>query len=843
MGQGANVVPPSMNPMTSAMSISASMQDAYRRSTEERLRMELAQRDVLASRFRSDLAEEEARFQASINLRTAAEIHGANSAQVVRVRNQEIIRQAEVARQNVLSSLPGRISSGSITPSQATDEAAEANRRYAESTRQASSALALLDVAHDRTFRNMLVRSAELIGIYGVLHSSFTQLWEAAKAIPKIGIELDTTKASLEATMGGAISAANAISAINKEASRTGISLNVLRENFRNFQASTSLAGASLNSTWNMFTNLNTIITGLHLNADKANGVFLAMAQIFNKGKVQSEELVKQLGNLLPGAFASFADSMGITTQELAKRMKAGQVFAKDTMEEFLQYMKNKFAPAFAAASEGLNANIGRMETSFIHLGEAIYTKISPTLIDMTKKIANTVDSVTEFVKTMDNLSNAVIPVVAVAIFGITAAFAKFVAQIVLVRASFGSVMAGAEATAITVGALTSRAALLQVGTAAVTSAMVGLRAAMGFIISPVGIIAGIAAITYAISSWETAEEKLEKIHNRLIDRNKEIDRIRSQGSKPMTEAESLNLSVMASPAVVEDKRTYDEAKASAEKAMRERDLYIKFFGNDEAKRKVLVEKGIEDANKVEFARITLQRTINLETEKLLEERQKAALNAKKEEEDTHSEALAEAKAFADKEAKTLEDAVAYATEKYAERTKKNREYWQGLRDTSEKEQARLIQAEKKGVPLENAADRMAKVKKDIADANEATNYLNEGLAETVQKTKDEWQKKIDKASKTSTKGMRAVYEDFNRDGKIAAMQNDAYLEQIKEKYQEGSLSVKEYYAIRRKAIQDDLVEQQKQQILILKLLMVQKTLTLLRNIAMKKLVSQRKQI
>jgi len=69
----------------------------------------------------------------------------------------------------------------------------------------------------------------------------------------------------------------------------------VLRETFKGFQASTSLAGETLTSTATMFQNINTVVTALHLSGDKAQGIFNALAQIFNKTKVQSEELVKQL--------------------------------------------------------------------------------------------------------------------------------------------------------------------------------------------------------------------------------------------------------------------------------------------------------------------------------------------------------------------------------------------------------------------------------------------------------------------------------------------------------------------------------------------------------------------
>jgi tape measure domain-containing protein len=262
---------------------------------------------------------------------------------------------------------------------------------------------------------------------YRIWNTLINTVNESLRGIPRVGIELDSVKASLESTMGSTAAMNSALKALDVEAERTGINIGTLRDNFKGFQASTSLAGVSLDSTWRMFTNLNTVITGLHLSADKANHTFLAISQMFNKSKVQSEELVKQLGNLLPGAFASFAASMNITTQELSKQMKAGSVFAKDTMENFLQYMATKFTPAFNASIDNLNANTGRMQSSFTRLQEAIYEKTAPAMNSFVKSVTETVKSMTMFVQTGDNLANTLQTVVVAALSLVAGHIAKLI--------------------------------------------------------------------------------------------------------------------------------------------------------------------------------------------------------------------------------------------------------------------------------------------------------------------------------------------------------------------------------------------------------------------------------
>jgi len=360
--------------------------------------------------FNSSLSEQEARMRSSIDIQTAEQVHGINSVQAQRARANEATRQAEQTLQAQLNAIRASVASGRTSPTTSSTATAVAMRQYTDSIVSSNNALHTHEQAIASTterHRNLFIRVGEAIGAYRIWNTTINLVATSLQAIPRIGIELDSIKASLEATVGSSAGMSSMLSTLAKEADRTGINLGILRDNFKGFQASTSLAGASLESTWKMFTNLDTVITGLHLPAEKANGVFLAMAQIFNKGKVQSEELVKQLGNLLPGAFASFAASMKILPEELSKRMKQGTVYAKDTMVEFTNFMVTRFEPAFALASQGLNANIGRMQNSFILLGETIYGETSTKMLSVVKTITSMTTSVTGLLNGTETLSDS----------------------------------------------------------------------------------------------------------------------------------------------------------------------------------------------------------------------------------------------------------------------------------------------------------------------------------------------------------------------------------------------------------------------------------------------------
>lgn len=238
-------------------------------------------------------------------------------------------------------------------------------------------------------FKDLAGRIIEVNLLWNAVNKLNMAVGNAVTSIIPLGIQLDSVKASLQATVGGTSATTDVLAALNDEAQRTGLEIGNLRNNFKLFQASTSLAGASLQKTWRMFTDLNTVSTALHLTNEQTNSVFLAMAQIFNKGKVQAEELVRQLGNLLPGAFASFAAANKMTTQKLMEQMEAGRVFAQDTMEKFTSYMATKFSSSFATASQGLNADINRMNTEFTKLGEGLYALVRGPVQAFIKEVTN----------------------------------------------------------------------------------------------------------------------------------------------------------------------------------------------------------------------------------------------------------------------------------------------------------------------------------------------------------------------------------------------------------------------------------------------------------------------
>lgn len=539
--------------------------------TALRKSIEVAQAKVTArvdsaSIYRRETQEIQAELQRRMQLEQSIRINGANNVQTLAIRTaQEETRIMQNASRQILT-IEQQLQNGiiqnrgaanamrtailsraeaQITSNRVVLEAAQLEQRNADAITNAANA-----------HKNLIIRAAEFIGIYRVLNGIINQVTTAIQSIPKVGIEKEATLASLSATVNGAAFGASGGSssvfkALTEEAHRTGIEISTVRENFRTFQASASLAGEALKDVWKMFTDINTVSTALHLSTDKVQLTFLAISQIFNKTKVQSEELVKQLGNLLPGAFASFVQAnklAGESTQEaslrIIKAMKAGTVAAHETIKNFTSFYSERFAGAFALARSGLNANLGDMQTSFQLLGEAIYNLNSGPILAVVKGLSSAANGLTSLITASGELKtnlqggiNIALGLFSGYIIGLIANSALVTQAIVGLKAAFITLNLYIDTAIVSLATLGPEMTVVAIATDIASIAMKGFTAVLSFLASPILVIAGIATIGKGIwdlqKAAENTGESIKKM-NEEFDKQDKLKAAKKAGDKQL---------------------------------------------------------------------------------------------------------------------------------------------------------------------------------------------------------------------------------------------------------------------------------------------------------------------
>jgi tape measure domain-containing protein len=327
--------------------------------------------------FNASVRAQMAALNSATKLHKAEETYGAGSFQAASIKTaiqEAAIRQTLQAQ---IAKIQSQVSAGKFGNRAADNRLTAAFSTAQQQLNALNSGLAKHNQSlqeAEKSQSSFAGRVIESISIYRIFNATINTAIEGLKSIPRVGIQLEQTTATLTATFGSFGQAAQQIQYLNAEAERTGLSLASLRTSYATFSASALLAGQSAATVQKIFSDVNTTATTLHLTTDQVNGVFLALSQMFNKGKVQAEELTKQLSQTLPGITNQAAIALGKSAAELGEQMKKGLIPADDAVQKMMARMAEAFdGPAFQRASSNLKAELGRLSTGWTHLAENVY--------------------------------------------------------------------------------------------------------------------------------------------------------------------------------------------------------------------------------------------------------------------------------------------------------------------------------------------------------------------------------------------------------------------------------------------------------------------------------------
>lgn len=179
------------------------------------------------------------------------------------------------------------------------------------------------------------------------------QFLNAAKA-------LDNLRFGLEQVTGSSSAAAGQIGFLADAAQRLGFNITQVARPFVQYSAAAKEAGLNSQESNRIF---NAVAASMATVGSSTHDVELAMralAQIFAKGRVSSEELRQQLGERLPGAFQIAARSIGATTEELNKMLEQGLLQAADFLPKFATELEKAFGVDLSTRVDTLAAAMGR---------------------------------------------------------------------------------------------------------------------------------------------------------------------------------------------------------------------------------------------------------------------------------------------------------------------------------------------------------------------------------------------------------------------------------------------------------------------------------------------------
>lgn len=164
---------------------------------------------------------------------------------------------------------------------------------------------------------------------------------------------------------------------ITQQAYKYGVSLDTVATGYRNFFSSARMAGFSTKQIQGMYGDLLLSTRAIGASSEQTGGALLALEQMISKGVVSMEELRRQLGNSIPGAFEIGAKAMNMTTQQFNEFVKSGKLASVDFVPRFIKTLKEQYANGWKDVEQTVAVAQGRLLVSwqeftqqFVH-GEA----------------------------------------------------------------------------------------------------------------------------------------------------------------------------------------------------------------------------------------------------------------------------------------------------------------------------------------------------------------------------------------------------------------------------------------------------------------------------------------
>lgn len=199
------------------------------------------------------------------------------------------------------------------------------------------------------TKRNGLIRAGmRLIGAYVSIRT--------LQNIIQTGSHLQLLQRSIEGLTGSG----QDWQFINEQAYRFGVSLDTVAKGYKNFFSSANMAGFSSKDIQGMFSDVLLGARAIGASTQQIEGALLALEQMMSKGRVSMEELRRQLGNALPGAFEIGAKAMGVTTMQFNEMVKAG-ISAQEFVPKFIKTFKDQYAKGWKDVEQTVAVAQGRL--------------------------------------------------------------------------------------------------------------------------------------------------------------------------------------------------------------------------------------------------------------------------------------------------------------------------------------------------------------------------------------------------------------------------------------------------------------------------------------------------
>ena len=182
-------------------------------------------------------------------------------------------------------------------------------------------------------------------------------------------IEMQRVNFTLQAATGSAKGAADEIRFLSGLADELGFNFRAAAQDYALLLASGKSVDAPLQEIRDLETAIARVSTVFHFSQEQVHSVGVAVQQIFDKNKAQTQELQIQLGQVIPGFMGNFERAMGMSATKLNAALQKGELTAQEVIPAVIQALNSAVTPtAVQEAAQATNAEINRLHNSVFRL-------------------------------------------------------------------------------------------------------------------------------------------------------------------------------------------------------------------------------------------------------------------------------------------------------------------------------------------------------------------------------------------------------------------------------------------------------------------------------------------
>ncbi|MCP4085388.1 MAG: tape measure protein, partial [Actinomycetia bacterium] len=205
---------------------------------------------------------------------------------------------------------------------------------------------------------------SNLLGAFGIA-GGLMMIKDLTKNVFKLSKQFDSFGFAMKKIITDSIELGDTQEFLDRITQDYGVNLITTTERYIKFDAAARQSNLRMAETQNIFETVTKASGVLGLKTHELEGVYLALEQMLSKGKVTTEELRRQLGERLPGAFGIMANALGVSTVKLDKMLKKGEVLSKEALPKFAVELEKAFGLESVKTIDTLQAAQERLSNSW----------------------------------------------------------------------------------------------------------------------------------------------------------------------------------------------------------------------------------------------------------------------------------------------------------------------------------------------------------------------------------------------------------------------------------------------------------------------------------------------